>query len=894
MAKTLEAREIIKNSSIDERAALTKTPQGRKILAALSPTELAQMFPEYFKENQNSGRSTAPRKTARLPHSQDGSQEPTDGRPRPTQPPLSSGQGYPHKQRSQSPNNNRQSPQAPQTQGTVSRQGGTSGSASRSTSSTTPLTGRDSPLAQQRARYGSNMSPEDKLHFYATVLSESRVGDGANGRRSIMETVYNRAAAHNANSIFDPNYLGRPGQPVNRKGDLSKYYEPLMRHSRGYANYQKNLDLLRRNPALMRSLEEDHEAVLAGSNHSNFGTQNASAGVAARARETQTVTSQLGDQISRKDRMEHAREHGEQYTREEGDWFRRMQQQQQAWEQSRRNQQTAQAPTDAPGGEAQEGSVGGRLDMPQQEAAVASNQGSAMPEPQQLVQSSDLRNNPRLYDLKDPRDVQPGEYNWGISQEGRTALINPDNPDRSKLVSLKTTRGQTFQVHQDVADRAQGFVNELESGGYTINSIGGYSHRRNVNNPRAWSTHASGGTLDINPEQNPNQPRSQGSGQRRTDLPDNIEDLAAKWGFSWGGGFGDAMHFETMSPALRRQRLEDLARRGVIKPDDIDGYFAGRPNTAVASQPRPSATAEEIQASQQQQLADTRNTNPFLRGQTATPVPKPDNVYTIDSSDIAGRMIRSRMEQGARDGTLPDGIRMNDQGQIVTQHSPEELHKLLRTNNDTAPYADSHIIPRIKHQAPEKPKPSAAPAQSSPSQTAQAPATATPEAAPAASSPAPEPPKEEATEVKEMQAGGTVDSDVTATPISETPSGENLALQGPDGEVKALARSGEGAQQTSPNVTRIVPEQRVNPQEMMRRDKQEETPHREREDRDNQKKRMDIMQKEPRRSPTDHLVSLSPTDVILNDSYKRIESRRHFVESGLHESHSASNYRWNA
>jgi hypothetical protein len=66
-----------------------------------------------------------------------------------------------------------------------------------------------------------------------------------------------------------------------------------------------------------------------------------------------------------------------------------------------------------------------------------------------------------------------------------------------------------------------------------------------------------------------------GAGKAKTDMPEDVEKLAWKYGLSWGARFGDAMHFEVMSPQLREQRLSELVAEGYIKKEDASRIAKG-------------------------------------------------------------------------------------------------------------------------------------------------------------------------------------------------------------------------------------------------------------------------------------------------------------------------------
>ena len=140
----------------------------------------------------------------------------------------------------------------------------------------------------------------------------------------------------------------------------------------------------------------------------------------------------------------------------------------------------------------------------------------------------------------------------------------------SNLTGIKTPGGKSAQVHSAAAESFQGFVNELEASGYKIKSFGGHNHR-GKRGGGGLSQHAYGNAIDINPEQNPF------GNKLITDMPQNIREIAAKWGLSWGGDWKsvkDAMHFEWMG-----------------KQPWKDGTVPGAPATAGGVPPAPGVTS---------------------------------------------------------------------------------------------------------------------------------------------------------------------------------------------------------------------------------------------------------------------------------------------------------------
>lgn len=130
---------------------------------------------------------------------------------------------------------------------------------------------------------------------------------------------------------------------------------------------------------------------------------------------------------------------------------------------------------------------------------------------------------------------------------------DPNSPTfaAENIVDLKLPDGKTIQVNKYAKLSFQGFLQDLAATGYDISTVAGYNVREiaGTNTP---SQHSWGNAIDINADQNPNR----NDNVKITNLPDNISDLAAKWGLSWGGDWKtkkDTMHFEwtgVVTPAM--------------------------------------------------------------------------------------------------------------------------------------------------------------------------------------------------------------------------------------------------------------------------------------------------------------------------------------------------------
>ena len=137
------------------------------------------------------------------------------------------------------------------------------------------------------------------------------------GRKALLETLYNRANAHGVTDIQ---------KALGNRDKATGYYEPFWNGS-----FERNRREIAANPAMQEQLRKEIDEVHAGSNFSNLGTQNISASKVEEAKATQTVTAHYpgGDFFSRKDMSEydtaHGGPHGVAYTRQEQEWAKSTQ-----------------------------------------------------------------------------------------------------------------------------------------------------------------------------------------------------------------------------------------------------------------------------------------------------------------------------------------------------------------------------------------------------------------------------------------------------------------------------------------------------------------------------------------------------------------------------------------
>jgi len=184
------------------------------------------------------------------------------------------------------------------------------------------------PLARQRQYLkGHSLSRSQKVHFYALALAELGPTGTMQDYSMLMETAYNRGITE-GDSDINQNLTRAYYQPLRKyaykkytvkikvgkgkKRRTKKVKRTRRFTTRGYKNYLMYKRRLQASPLLYAKLDESHQAVLNGSNYSNFGTQNASAGVARSARKTQTITAETttGETISRKDVGKYVKKHG--------------------------------------------------------------------------------------------------------------------------------------------------------------------------------------------------------------------------------------------------------------------------------------------------------------------------------------------------------------------------------------------------------------------------------------------------------------------------------------------------------------------------------------------------------------------------------------------------------
>lgn len=158
----------------------------------------------------------------------------------------------------------------------------------------------------------------------------------------------------------------------------------------------------------------------------------------------------------------------------------------------------------------------------------------------------------------------PNFHNHHTAVKGRANFfsggrntIPPGNPATGKWQSANLTpfsitgvggKKLNLRVYKPAAAAFQGFLADLAATGYPIHNVGSANYRLKRGG-KGLSEHSYGTAIDVNGEIVPGETASRNpmSATFKTDLPENISELAAKWGLAWGGdwkGTKDTMHFE--------------------------------------------------------------------------------------------------------------------------------------------------------------------------------------------------------------------------------------------------------------------------------------------------------------------------------------------------------------
>jgi hypothetical protein len=147
-----------------------------------------------------------------------------------------------------------------------------------------------------------------------------------------------------------------------------------------------------------------------------------------------------------------------------------------------------------------------------------------------------------------------------LFSSGRAAAAGIPGGVGQHLTKIVTAGGHKMTVNAEAAPHFKQFVEDLEHRGYNIRDLGSLAIR-GKRGGGGMSEHAFGNAIDINPAQNPFH-------SSRTDLPKGVEDIAAKYGLTWGGtwrpGSKDPMHFEwTGKPTIPEPQIAASDRNAI-------------------------------------------------------------------------------------------------------------------------------------------------------------------------------------------------------------------------------------------------------------------------------------------------------------------------------------------
>ena len=217
----------------------------------------------------------------------------------------------------------------------------------------------------------------------------------------------------------------------------------------------------------------------------------------------------------------------------------------------------------------------------------------------------------------------------GVTQSGTKKVSGEGNITRLKVgdehlsqENLARKGTDEFDSQAGVAEayapQFQGFVQDLLGTGYKINYFGGYRKSDVAGSDKA-SWHQSGMAIDINKDTNPmykpankkvgpDTPGAKPLGRDGrwiiTDMPDNIYEIAQKWGLGWGGKWlntVDAMHFSVAKKEGGSVASEDVTRGMVPILAAAQGLigFVKQPTLILAGEKGPESVNIRPSSSQQ-------------------------------------------------------------------------------------------------------------------------------------------------------------------------------------------------------------------------------------------------------------------------------------------------------
>ena len=269
---TIDYKTLMESTSISDRVAMTKSKQGQQLLSSLDPSDMANIFPDYYKKSNPDVSGFIEATSRRYGRGKD----------------KTPGAEYSEEAKGDNKGGSSWNPGA-RTGASGSGAGRTSGDYTPSVLSRlkeatkedfTPTSSKGRGI--DRSRFSGDMqNDETRMRMYALAISEVGASADPSSKMSIMETMFNRTDAQKRGSISAT--MARSDNPKNN------YYAP-------YDNgaFDKNLARLRRDPKLVAEMDAHLKEVLSGSNEANYATDNASGTVAANAMYTQSFQGKTG------------------------------------------------------------------------------------------------------------------------------------------------------------------------------------------------------------------------------------------------------------------------------------------------------------------------------------------------------------------------------------------------------------------------------------------------------------------------------------------------------------------------------------------------------------------------------------------------------------------------
>jgi hypothetical protein len=441
-------------------------------------------------------------------------------------------------------------------------------------------------LKDQRVKLLEELDANPALKSTWAAMAISEVGADADEKslRQIMETMANRAVAQ--------------GRTLD---DIFKRYPP--HDTRNYwgpyndGAFDRNMEYLRKNPDAFAALNKRIDEVIQGSNDSNLATDNSSADVAANARITQTITGETKtkETLSRKDKPEYAYLHGPPVTKRNQEWAARSQagiDQEKELAKQRENAENIPPQDASQTGSMEEEGLKGKP-KPGETAVIADPEGMT----DQTKKFWDTLTPPQKEAFKKGIEKIGGieKVNELAKQAHKTASGVPElnleglpipqvgpmgpknrfsrqgNPTPNpKLKPVKTAYGN-IQVDESSAIAFQGFLGDLKKEGAPLKRPGSYNPRKKRRGS-TWSEHAHGNAIDFNDERY----FSKDFQAWKDRNPEKYEKAKEKWGIlqpypgTQPGSYKDPAHHEFTGKisqeaydeikALQKEREDELTK----------------------------------------------------------------------------------------------------------------------------------------------------------------------------------------------------------------------------------------------------------------------------------------------------------------------------------------------